>query len=125
MLWAGPGTQGCQSLSFIYGDVDPENTMLRREADTGHTGCDSTNGKRSEQAKPQTQTVGSWSSGAREAVRVTAEGDGASFRVMDFFLGCAGSSLLHVGFLQLQCAGFSCCRVCALEYRLSSCGAQA
>ena len=28
MLWAGPGTQGCQSLSFIYGDVDPENTML-------------------------------------------------------------------------------------------------
>ena len=35
-----------------------------READTGHTGCDSTDGKRPEQADPQTQRVGSWLLGA-------------------------------------------------------------
>ena len=36
-----------------------------KEADTeGHTGCDSTDGKRAEQADPQTQRVGSWLSGA-------------------------------------------------------------
>ena len=36
-----------------------------RGADTeGHPGCDSADGKRPEQAKPQTQTVGSWLSGA-------------------------------------------------------------
>ena len=36
-----------------------------RGADTeGHTGCDSTDGKHAEQANPQTQTVGSWWSGA-------------------------------------------------------------
>ena len=34
------------------------------EADTGHTGCDSTDGKRPEQADPQTWRVGSWWSGA-------------------------------------------------------------
>ena len=50
-----------------------------READTeGHTGCDSTDGKRPEQADPHTQRVGS---GRR---RVTADGEGASFRVMEF-----------------------------------------
>ena len=35
-----------------------------READTGHAGCDSTDGKRPEQADPQTQRVGSWLLGA-------------------------------------------------------------
>ena len=38
-----------------------------READTeGHTGCDSTDEKRAEQAGPQTQRVGSWLSGTGE-----------------------------------------------------------
>jgi len=37
-----------------------------READTGHAGCESTGGKRPEQADPQTQRVGSWLSGAGE-----------------------------------------------------------
>ena len=32
----------------------------RPQADTGHTGCDSTNGKRPEHANPQRQKVGSW-----------------------------------------------------------------
>ena len=42
-----------------------------READTdGHTGCDSTDGKRAEQAYPQTQRVGS------HCQEVTANGDG-------------------------------------------------
>ena len=53
-----------------------------------------------------------------------------------FTFGCIGSSLLHVGFLQLRragatlgcgvraphCGGFSCCGARALERRLSSCG---
>lgn len=37
--------------------TDPENTMLRKAADTGHTGCDSTGGKRPEQADRQTELV--------------------------------------------------------------------
>ena len=47
-----------------------------READTeGRTGCDSTDGKRPEQADPQTQRVGSWWSGAGEGMGVTADGE--------------------------------------------------
>ena len=34
----------------------------------GHTGCDSTDGKRAEQADPQTQRAGSWWSGAGEGM---------------------------------------------------------
>ena len=51
-----------------------------RGADTeGHTGCDSTDGKRAEQADPQTQRVGPWLSGARVGMGVTADGDRTSF----------------------------------------------
>lgn len=40
-----------EALTFATMWTDPENTMLRKEADTeGHTGCDSTDGKRPEQA---------------------------------------------------------------------------
>ena len=56
-----------------------------------------------------------------------------------YFFGCFGSSLLRVVSLQLRraratlhcgarashCGGFSCCRVWAVECRLSSCGARA
>ena len=55
-----------------------------READTeGHTGCDSTDGKRAEQGDPETQRVGSWWSGAREGVGVTAYGDGGLTGVLE------------------------------------------
>ena len=61
------------------------------------------------------------------------------FKNILFIFSCAGSSLLHVGFLQLQpagaplgcgarashCSGFSCCRAWALECELSSCGSGA
>ena len=69
------------------------------------------------------------------------------FLIYLFIFGCAGSSLLRTGFLQLQragatlrcgarashCGGFSCCRARALgmrvsvivAHRLSSCGAWA
>ena len=51
-----------------------------READTeGHTGCDSTDGKRAEQADPQTQRVGSWLSGAGGRDGVDANEDGVPF----------------------------------------------
>ena len=51
-----------------------------READTEeHTGCDSTDGKRPEQAGPQTQRVGSWLSGAGGGDGVDANEDGVSF----------------------------------------------
>ena len=51
-----------------------------KEADTeGHTGCDSTDGKRPEQAGPQTQRVGSWLSGAGGWDGVDANEDGVSF----------------------------------------------
>ena len=57
-------------------------------------------------------------------------------KIILFIFSCAGSSLLHVGFLQLQpagaplrrgarashCSGFSCCRARALECGLRSCG---
>ena len=40
-----------EALTFATMWTDPEDTMLRREADTeGHTGCDYTDGKRPEQA---------------------------------------------------------------------------
>ena len=40
-----------EALTFATMWTDPKDTMLRREADTeGHTGCDSTDGKRPEQA---------------------------------------------------------------------------
>ena len=60
-----------------------------------------------------------------------------------FFFGCAGSLLLHTGFLQLRqagatlvpwgysragashCISFFCCGSQALKQRLSSCGAEA
>ena len=46
-----------------------------READTeGHTGCDSTDGKRAEQGDPETQRVGSWWSGAGEGATVDGGG---------------------------------------------------
>ena len=51
-----------------------------READTeGHTGCDSTDGKRPEQADPQTQKVGSWLSGAGGGEGGDGDGDRVSF----------------------------------------------
>ena len=52
-----------------------------RGADTeGHTRCDSTDGKRAEQADPQTQRVGSWLSGADVLEgMMTVNGEGASF----------------------------------------------
>ena len=55
-----------------------------READTeGHTRCDSTDGKRAEQADPETQRVGSWWSGAGEGMGVNADGEiGFPFGVM-------------------------------------------
>ena len=50
-----------------------------READTeGHTGWDAMDGKRPEQAHPQTQSAGFWLSGAGEGM-LTA---GISFSVM-------------------------------------------
>ena len=50
-----------------------------READTeGHTGCDSTDGKRAKQADPQTQGVGSWLSGAGAGGWRDVDGDGVS-----------------------------------------------
>ena len=47
--------------------------------------CDSIDGKRPEQANPQTQRVDSSLSGAGERMGVTADGDGASFGVMRMF----------------------------------------
>ena len=50
-----------------------------READTeGHTGCDSTDGKRPEQANPETQGVGSWLSEAGAGGLGNIDGDGDS-----------------------------------------------
>ena len=46
-----------------------------RDADAeGRTGCDSTDGKRAEQADPLTDRVGSWWSGAGEGVTVDGVG---------------------------------------------------
>ena len=45
----------------------------------GHTGCDSIDGKRPEQADPQTERMDSWLPGVGEGVGVTAHGDGISF----------------------------------------------
>ena len=53
-----------EALTLATMGPDPENMMLRRAADTGHAGCDSTGGKCPEQADPRTQRVGSWLSGA-------------------------------------------------------------
>ena len=50
-----------------------------REEDTGQTGCDSTDGKRPEQADPQTQRVGSWLSGAGGGDGGDSDGDRVSF----------------------------------------------
>ena len=55
--------------------TDPENMMLRKAADTGHTGCDSTGGKSPEQADRQRV------SGSRAGV--TANRMGLSVRVME------------------------------------------
>lgn len=45
----------------------------RPQADTGSTGCDSTNGKRLEHANPQRQRVGSWLSGEGRGTGVPSE----------------------------------------------------
>ena len=52
-----------------------------RDADAeGRTGCDSTDGKRAEQADPQTQRMGSWLSAlSGEEMGVTANGNNVSF----------------------------------------------
>ena len=49
-----------------------------REAGTGHTGCDSTDGTRAGQADPQTRRLGSWWSGWG-GNRSVANGNRASF----------------------------------------------
>ena len=54
-----------QTLATMW--TDPENTMLSERSRHGRTHrCDSTDGKRAEQADPETQGVGSWLSGSRE-----------------------------------------------------------
>ena len=55
-----------------------------READAGHTMCDSMDGKHPEQAHPQRQRVCSWLPGAGGGERgVTANGTGLLFGVME------------------------------------------
>lgn len=47
--------RGALTLAIMW--MDPENTMLiERSRDTGHTECDSIDGKHPEQADPQTQS---------------------------------------------------------------------
>ena len=58
-----------EALTLATTWSDPENTSSVREAETeGHAVCDSTDGKRPEQANAQTQRVGSWWSEAGEEV---------------------------------------------------------
>ena len=71
----GPSTRG--SITQPWKGVKPWHALARgwtlrtqcsvRDADAeGRTGCDSTDGKRAEQADPLTDRVGSWWSGAGE-----------------------------------------------------------
>ena len=85
----GPSTHG--SITQPWKAVKPWHSLPRgrtlrtrrsvRDADTeGHTGCESTDGKRAEQADPQTQRVGSCCQGLGSTERgVIANGDRMSF----------------------------------------------
>ena len=61
-----------EALTLATMWMDPKNTMLSERSRQTDTRWDSTDGKRPDQEDPQTQRVGSWLSGAREGVKMTA-----------------------------------------------------
>ena len=60
-----------EALTLATTWTGPENTTLRRAADTGRTGRESTGGKRPEQADPHRE----WVPGGQVLRQVTADGN--------------------------------------------------